>query len=37
MRQRYLVTYDIGDPKRLRKVFKLLKGYGGSSPDLCVV
>lgn len=28
MRQRYLVTYDICDPKRLRKVFKLLKGYG---------
>lgn len=28
MRQRYLVTYDIGDPKRLRKVFKLLKSYG---------
>lgn len=28
MRQRYLVTYDIGDPKRLRKVFKLMKGYG---------
>lgn len=28
MRQRYLVTYDISDPKRLRKVFKLMKGYG---------
>lgn len=28
MRQRYLVTYDIADPKRLRKVFKLLKSYG---------
>ncbi len=28
MRQRYIVTYDISDPKRLRQVFKLLKGYG---------
>jgi len=28
MRQRYLVTYDICDPKRLRAVFKILKGYG---------
>ena len=28
MRQRYIVTYDIADPARLRKVFKLLKGYG---------
>jgi len=28
MRQRYIVTYDIADPKRLRKVFKLMKGYG---------
>ncbi len=28
MRQRYLVTYDIRDPKRLRRVFKLMKGYG---------
>jgi CRISPR-associated protein Cas2 len=28
MRQRYIVTYDVGDPARLRKVFKLLKGYG---------
>lgn len=24
----YLVCYDIRDPKRWRKVFKLLKGYG---------
>ena len=24
----YLVTYDIGDPKRWRSVFKLMKGYG---------
>ena len=28
MRQRYLVTYDICDAKRLRKVFKVLKGFG---------
>ena len=24
----YLVTYDISDPKRWRKVFETLKGYG---------
>lgn len=24
----YIVTYDIGDPKRWRKVFRLMKGYG---------
>lgn len=24
----YLVTYDIGDPKRWRAVFKLMNGYG---------
>ncbi len=24
----YLVCYDIRDPKRWRKVFKLIKGYG---------
>jgi CRISPR-associated protein Cas2 len=28
MRQRYLVTYDISDPKRLRQVFRIMKGYG---------
>ena len=28
MRQRYLVTYDISDPKRLRQVFKTMKGFG---------
>lgn len=28
MRQRYIVTYDIADPSRLRKVFKLMKAYG---------
>lgn len=24
----YIVAYDIGDPKRWRAVFKLMKGYG---------
>lgn len=24
----YIVTYDIADPKRLRRVFRLLRGYG---------
>ena len=28
MRRNYIVTYDIRDPKRLRKVFKCCKGYG---------
>jgi CRISPR-associated protein Cas2 len=28
VRQTYIVTYDISHPKRLRKVFKLMKGYG---------
>lgn len=28
MRNQYIVSYDIGDPKRLRKVFKLMQGYG---------
>ena len=28
MRQTYIVAYDVSDPKRLRKVFKLMKGYG---------
>ncbi len=28
MRQTYIVTYDVSDPRRLRKVFKTLKGYG---------
>ncbi|MGD0679170.1 MAG: CRISPR-associated endonuclease Cas2 [Polyangiaceae bacterium] len=28
MRQTYIVTYDISDPKRLRKVFRVMKGYG---------
>ncbi|MBV9945542.1 MAG: CRISPR-associated endonuclease Cas2 [Myxococcales bacterium] len=28
MRQTYVVSYDISDPKRLRKVYQLMKGYG---------
>ena len=28
MRRCYLVCYDIRDPKRLRKVHKVMKGYG---------
>lgn len=28
MRRLYIVTYDICDPKRLRRVFKTLKGFG---------
>jgi CRISPR-associated protein Cas2 len=28
MRQTYIVTYDVSDPGRLRKVFKTMKGYG---------
>jgi len=24
----FLVTYDISDPRRLRRVFRLMKGYG---------
>lgn len=28
MRQAYVVTYDVCDPKRLRKVHKLMCGYG---------
>lgn len=27
-RQWYLVTYDVRDPKRLRRVHKWLRGYG---------
>ena len=29
MRSSYLVCYDISDDKRLRKVFKLMRGFGG--------
>lgn len=28
MRRCYLVAYDIADPKRLRRVYKTMKGYG---------
>ncbi len=28
MRQSYLVCYDICDDKRLRKVFKVMRGFG---------
>lgn len=28
MRRHYLVTYDIADPKRLRRVFRTMKGFG---------
>jgi CRISPR-associated protein Cas2 len=28
MRKSYLVCYDISDDKRLRKVFKIMRGYG---------
>ena len=28
MRHRYLVTYDVSDDGRLRRVFKKLKGFG---------
>ncbi|WP_044934582.1 CRISPR-associated endonuclease Cas2 [Acidobacterium ailaaui] len=29
MRSSYLVCYDISDDKRLEKVFKLIRGFGG--------
>ncbi len=28
MRKSYIVCYDISDDKRLRKVFKVMRGYG---------
>lgn len=28
MRQTFVVTYDISDPKRLRKVYKYMLGWG---------
>ncbi len=28
MRQTYIVSYDVSHPKRLRKVFKIMRGYG---------
>ncbi|MBI2265392.1 MAG: CRISPR-associated endonuclease Cas2 [Armatimonadetes bacterium] len=28
MRQRYIVAYDVSDPKRLREIFKKMRGFG---------
>ena len=28
MRQVFIITYDICDPKRLRSVYRLMRGYG---------
>lgn len=28
MRAAYVVTYDISDPKRLRQVYRVLRGFG---------
>ena len=28
MRQAFVVSYDVSDPKRLRRVFQTLRGYG---------
>lgn len=28
MRQTYIVAYDVCDPKRLRKVFRTMRGWG---------
>jgi CRISPR-associated protein Cas2 len=28
MRRTYVVAYDVSDPKRLRQVFRILRGYG---------
>lgn len=28
MRRLYFVTYDISDPKRLRRVYRTMKGFG---------
>jgi len=30
MRNRHLVSYDVSDPRRLRLVHRLLRGYGDS-------
>lgn len=29
MRQTYVVSYDVADPRRLRQVFKTMRGHGG--------
>jgi CRISPR-associated protein Cas2 len=28
MRQAYIVTYDVSDAKRLRRVYRVMRGYG---------
>lgn len=28
MKSTYIVSYDVCDPKRLRRIFKLMKGWG---------
>lgn len=28
MRHRYVVSYDVSDPKRLRRIFKVMRGFG---------
>ncbi|MBN1608404.1 MAG: CRISPR-associated endonuclease Cas2 [Polyangiaceae bacterium] len=28
MRQTFIVSYDVSDPKRLRRVYQLLRGWG---------
>ncbi len=33
MRNSYVVTYDIADDKRLRQVFKLMRGWGDHLQD----
>jgi CRISPR-associated protein Cas2 len=30
VRRRFIVTYDIADPGRLRKIFSLMRGFGES-------
>ncbi|HOL95175.1 MAG TPA: CRISPR-associated endonuclease Cas2 [bacterium] len=28
MRQLYIITYDVSNPKRLRRVFQIMRGFG---------
>ena len=30
MRRRYLVTYDVSDPKRLKRTFRAMHGFGSA-------